>query len=295
MAGLSDEEVRHLVITTLTAPTARDKQTRIGASTLANGCDFCLASNFTGDTRATPITDRAWLGRTLGTAFHGLMESRIDVVRQQYPQALAEHHVWFTTLRGYGPVGGSIDLLVPEARLMIDPKGGVRKKVLPLLDYLAIQRGEEPQYGRTHKDVKLSEKAYAEEMAKIAYKVTGYFGQQNLYMHSRVADRASLLFFNRDGTGWFDNPAADRYLDPKAVHDINVLSFDYDEAYALALIQRGQDIWDHLEAGGKPDDFERNPLCFPCGLDQQDSLKESRTIAELEKVGDIIATFGEAA
>jgi hypothetical protein len=279
----TDEEIRHMAIELLIAKTDRDKQTRIGASNLSNPCDYCLAANFMGDDRSTPITSRAWMGARLGTAMHSLWEERAKMVEgflEQYPDAKQEEHVFFAELRGYGKIGGSIDLLLPDG--IVDWKGSTRKKSLLMLDYLQMSEGLEPRFGRAHKDIKLSEKVYAEEMEKQASKVTGYYGQQTLYMHGSGRKRASLVFFNRDGTGWFDMPAADRYEDPSAVHDVWVLSFDYDQAYAEALIARGQAIWDHLEAGGQPSDFERNAMCFPCGLDGRDEAKASVPDVDIE-------------
>lgn len=297
---LDDNEIRHMAITLLTAPTARDAQRRVGASNLSNGCDFCLASNLMGDARETTITSRAWMGRTLGTATHSILEDRqakVAAFIEQHPEAEAEIHVWIHIFEHYGAAGGTIDLLLLDQ--LIDWKGSTRKKSLVLQDFLRIIQGLEPYYGRTHKEIKLSEKVYAEEIAKQEYKVRGLMGQQNLYMRGLIASgrnvrRASLTFFNRDGTGWFDNPAADRYDDPKAVHDVWVMSFNYDEAFTLGLLARAQAIINHLQGGGKVDDFDRHPMCFPCGLDQQGALKEQAAVASLPQI-DIEATFGQAA
>ena len=288
---MTDAEVRHLAIELLNAPTERDKQTRIGASTLSNGCDYCLACAFARVSRETPVTGRAFLGARVGTALHGLMELRSKTVEAfvaQHPEAEAEKHVWFADLRGYGKIGGSIDLLLQDE--ILDWKSSTRKKSLLMQDYLRISEGLEPYFGRTHKEIKLSEKVYGEEMAKQAYKVTGYYGQQTLYMHGSGRKRASLVFCNREGTGWFDNPAADRYEDPAAVHDVWVLSFNYDRAYAEALIARGQAIYDHLAAGGIPSDFDHNPMCFPCSLDSAEEIREQKALEAVANI-DIETTF----
>lgn len=286
---LTDQEVRHMAISLLTAKTARDHQKRIGASNLSNGCDFCLASNFIGDDRSTPLTDRAWMGRTLGTATHGILEERqkhVEAFRLQHPEATAEEHFYFADLRGYGKIGGSIDLLLADQ--LIDWKGSTRKKSLLMQDYLAIAEGKPALFGRTHKDIKLSEKVYAEEMEKQAAKVTGYYGQAQLYMRGSGRKRASLVFFNRDGTGYFDNPAGSRFEDETAVHDVWVLSFTYSEAYTDALINRGQQIYDHLEGGGVPNDFTRSPTCFPCSLTEREAVPVTPDV-------NIEATFNLAA
>lgn len=302
----TDEEVRHLAIDLMTEATERDAQTRIGASNLSNGCDFCLASNFLGNDRSTPITDRAWLGRVLGTAIHFVLEWRVNrrirQMRDRLQGAKAEHHVWFADIEGYGQVGGTIDLLL-TARHLLDWKGSTRKKIALLHDYLLSQgvypEGTVPKWVLQKRgnykfgNDSLSASEYAAEMASMAHKVTGYYGQATLYMHGSGAHRASLVFVARDGTGYFDNPAGDRYADPKATHDIFVLSFDYAEEYALALIRRGQDIWNHLQAGGTPDDFERHAHCFACSIDQREAAKVVKLEAAAGDVTEV--TFGASA
>jgi hypothetical protein len=273
---LSPEEIRHLAISLLTAPTDRDKQARIGASDMANGCDFCLARAVQGEPyEESDLSKRTWMGAVLGTATHSIAERRVQELLAQFAAlegAETEKHVIFATLNGYGEVGGSIDLLLTPLGQIIDWKGSTRKKSCLMQDYLAIAQGLEAPYGRTHKDIKLSEKVYAEEIAKMEYKVVGYYGQQTLYMHSGTARTAALVFFNRDGVGYFDVPHLSRYDDPAAVHDVWVLPFDYNEEYALALIARTQEIYDRLQAGATLAEFAHNPMCFPC----------SQTPAEIE-------------
>lgn len=291
----SDEDIRFMTISLLKAPTARDLQTRVGASDLSDGCDRCLAHKFAGNTRNSPIADRSWMGRVLGTAFHKILELRIRYIIKQkmealvglHPEAEAEKHVMFANFAHYGEVGGTIDVIL-NALQIIDWKGSTRKKICLLIDYMAKQEGLEEVFGRKHTWVKLSEREYAEEMEKMAYKVTGYYGQANLYMRGSGRVHASLVFIARDGTGTFDNPAGARYTDPKVVHDVYVLSFDYDEAYAEALIARGQAIVDHLAAGGQPDDFASNPVCFYCS---QESKGEVQPVpdANIEVVFDLAA------
>lgn len=279
----TDEEIRYLAISLLKAQTARDKQVRVGASNLSNQCDRCLAYAFLGQERTSPILDQAWMGRVLGTAFHGILEDRItdalkDSMRASliglHPGAAAERHVWFADFAGYGPVGGTIDADLGEhADHIIDWKGSTRKRICILRDYLATQQGLDAPFGRTHTWVKLSQREYDAEMQKMAYKVTGYYGQANLYMRGAGRSRASLVLLARDGTGMFDNPEGQRYTDPKAVHDVFVLSFDYDPAYTDALIARGQAIVNHLAGGGSPADLSSQEHCFICEKEAEESAK----------------------
>lgn len=287
----ADEDLFDMTVRLLRSQTARDKQTVIGASNLSNGCDFCLASNLLGDDRQTARSDSAWLGRVLGTAFHAILEHRITdaltfdglegeslrVAREQAgamlsldPEARAEVPTIVAHIDGYGDVPGTVDVVLPEQ--VVDWKGTIRKKLCLLIDYLQTQKCLPPIFGRTNRWVKLSEKAYAEEIAKMAYKVTGYYGQATLYMKGAGRNRASLIFLARDGTGFYDSPASAKYRDPNVVHDVYVLSFDYNPAYADALVARGQAIWDHLQAGGTPADFARHEMCYPCGEETKAAL-----------------------
>jgi hypothetical protein len=287
---LTDAEIRHTSITLLTQQTERDKQIRIGASTLADGCDYCLACAFLGISRDTPLSKKVWMGATWGTAQHAILEQRVQDAKTSMLAGLSalagaevEKHVFFANIEGYGEVGGSIDLLLPDQ--IVDWKGSTRKKTCLLLDYMAISRGLPAPYGRTHKEIKLSEKEYESEMAKQRYKVFRYVGQQSLYMKGSNRRRASLVFLNRDGTGYFDVPADSRYDDPTAVHDVNVVGFDYDADYADALIHRGSVIWAKIQEGAAPSDFHKHQLCWPCSVITEPT----------ESLPDIEVSFGAVA
>lgn len=289
---LTDDEMRKLWVDIFKAPTARDAQTTIGASNLSNGCDFCLASNLTGDMRETPMLDRAYLGRVMGTALHGLAEERqrewlakgalLSDYARRFPDAKIEERFIIGEIPGYGPVGSTSDLFLPSQGHVCDLKGSKRKDILLLIDFLHMQRtgASEGIFGRSHADIKLSEKQYAEQMVKIEYKVTGYYAQVQLYLrgwrnNGYDASRGSLIFVARDGTGWFDNPGLDGWEDDRKKHDLYVLSFDYDEAYAEMVWNRGVTLWQQLEAGKPVDEFPSNANCFKCGLDRQQAQREA--------------------
>lgn len=267
---LTDEDARHMVISMLTAETQRDAQRKIGASNLSNGCDFCLASNLTGDMRTTPMLDRAWGGRTLGTAIHAALEQRannLDWFKDRYPDARVEQHMTLGALGSYGEIGSTPDLTLPSEQHVFDWKGTTKKKSALMRDYLG-----QTAFGRTHKDVKLSEKVYTEEMLKSEYRITGYYSQLQSYMRGLnnigiPTSRASIVFVSRDDTMWWDNPASSGYSDETKMRGVWVLSFDYDEHYAQGVWNRGLAIWEALESGRVPSDFEHHKHCFPCGLE----------------------------
>lgn len=300
--SLTNEEVRFLSIQLLTAETERDRQTRVGASDLANQCDRCLAAALAGQKERSAITDRYWLGARLGTAMSLLFEERAD----GKDTLEAEKHVFFGDIPGYGRVGGSIDLLEVKERQVIDWKGATRQDIALLEDYLQSQglwRADLPPRWEKQKDttkyeggykfkidsntvVSLSARAYAEKMAKMVSKMGAYYGQLNLYCHSGVADRGSVVFFARNGNGMYDNPGLDNYDNQAFKHDIFVWSFDYDRAYAEALLARAGDIWALLQSGRPISSFESHEHCFTC--------EQAQWVAD-DVAAPVVATIGAAA
>lgn len=288
---LTDEEIRRLAVDLFTAKTDRDRQTRIGASDLSDQCDFCLAAKLLGQPRESAIGDRTWLGRVLGTALDDLLTGRAGSAEGSETQK----HVWFADLEGYGRVGGSIDLCLPDQ--IVDWKGSTRKKSALMQDYLQtvspFRAGLPPRWTKQARGnykldlgsgaaISLSERDYQAEMAKQVYKVNGYFAQTNLYMRGSGRQRASLVFVNRDGTGFWDVPTFTGWDDEAKVHDVWVLSFDYDEKYTDAVIARGQAIWNMLAEGSTLDTFQRHEHCFLCSKDLEDERKAAMPDLEVE-------------
>lgn len=287
--GMSAQDVRYLAVSLLTLPTARDGQKRVGASNLSNGCQYCLACNLIGDTRESPLLEKLFLGHTTGTALHGLIAERgiaameqiaatsgYDHVRSVQMEAIASHfddarieeHIPLGTLGTYGEVGSTPDLVLGSD--LIDWKSSTRHKSAIMRDALG-----QTAFGRTHKDVKLSEAKYAEEIAAALFKITGYVGQESLYAWACnklgiPVDTMSLVFINRDGTGFYDLPSAAGYDDESKMRDVWVLNLPYDEGYAEAVWNRGLQIWEALENGATPSDFPRHEHCFPCSNEPKD-------------------------
>ena len=299
---LTNEEVRHLVVSLLTKETDRDRQTRVGASDLANPCDYCLAAKMAGVNVRDAIDDRYYLGRLFGTGIGMLLEDRAQDDASLEP----EKHVWFGDIPGYGPVGGSIDLNLAGEDHLIDYKSAYRRDIALLEDYLQSlglwRVGEEPRWEKQkdtaryeggHKlrvtsdtTISLSKRDYDGRMAKMRHKVDGYYNQLTLYMNSGVAQRASIVFIARDGNGAWDNPALDGYEDPRKKRDVFVWSFDYSEDHANAVLNRAGDIWSRLEAGASLDDFESDELCFVCSRKgERDSV--SRIVDIFEKKEEV--------
>jgi len=290
---LDDNEVRMLMIEILTAPTARDRQTRLGPSDISDGCARCIGLKFLGDKRESPFAARPWLGRVGGNAWHKYFEHRInDGVSWRAVDAgvVPERYVRVAEIPGYGWIGGSIDITLPHQ--IVDIKGTERKKLLPLLDAIQMILGGKPIYGRSHKDVKLSEKEYGEVIAASTYKMQSYVGQQNLYMYGANENegndirQASIFYICRDGTGYFDNPESDGWADPSRVHDTHVVTFSYDKSMAEGLIARAGAIYQHVLLSGSAEGLQPASECYTCKIEERDLIA-------MDKLPDVVARFGK--
>ena len=295
---LTDQDVRYLAVQMVNAETERDRQVQLGASNVSNPCDNCLAAEFAGHDRSAEFRERPYFGRSLGTLSHKGMEERVPIARTLYPGARAEGAVVCGIAPGYGPIPGHFDL-APTGAHVLDWKFLKRQDALVMVDFLEIQAGREPIYGRRHKDIEragewvyldlnaktgpewvkitrrtantaLSEREYDELLLEVEHKYQHYYGQNVLYQRGIGARRGSVVVISRDGTGYFDNPQYDRYDDPTAVHDINVFSFAYDGDYADALLQRAGDIFTLIQAGKPVHEFASAPHCKFCKEAAQD-------------------------
>lgn len=205
-----------------------------------------------------------------------------------------ERRLLVAEIPGYGPVYGTIDLDLPDQ--IGDFKGSTRKKSALLQDYLAEARGEELRRWVKQKDtargpggyklnlgsdavVALSHTKYREAMDGMVHKMNGYFGQQTMYLHGRALEgrpvsRGSIIWLNRDGNGYFDDPGANRYEDPTANRDVWILSFDYNADYAQHLIDRAAWLWAQMEAGAAFADFEQAAACYVCSFEEKERLAD---------------------
>jgi hypothetical protein len=179
---LTDSELRYLAIKLLSAPTARTRQERIGASDLANECDRCLAMAMTRMPRAkNPTAEGIWMQAEIGTGIHSVQETRLtefhsialggderlysqqvrDLAREiaaMTPGAKAEQHIDIGVIPGYGPVGGTIDLKLQGQ--IVDWKSADRIKSAFLHDFL-LQHGLGPEGAEPRWVKQKDTKAYA--------------------------------------------------------------------------------------------------------------------------------------
>ena len=247
---LNDDELRYALVQVFRMETARTAQTRIGASDLCDQCDRCLAMKLRGIKRTSPQAERPWFGREWGTAGHGLVEDRLNLIthwerdetltpQERLDAAMhmrtafglpegvrSERRVKIATIPGYGDVFGTIDIDLPGQ--IVDLKGTERKKYALLQDFLAMSSGSEGRRWEKQKDTKaylggyklnlgggktaqLSYKAYHEALEAMAYKTEGYYGQLSLYGHARHLEGRPV---SRLSIGWISRDGNGYFDDP---------------------------------------------------------------------------------
>lgn len=206
------------------AKDARDKQRKVGPSNLSNPCTKCLANDLLGVPQPESIYN---MGAKIGTAIHGWLE---ELIKEHQPTWEPEQKVTLGTLGTYGRVSGSLDLYVPEDKMIVDFKTTTRVKMQGLLNEFQ----EDTPSG----------------------KVQAYIAQTHLYglgaeNAGKDVDRITIVFIPRDSVTY---------------DDIRTRSVPYDREYALHVWERALALWTWLdEENGDPETLETDPHCYYCG------------------------------
>lgn len=93
-------DLKSLVIQEITKGTERDRQIRVGPSSVGNPCPRCLGRELAGEKEEREFSLFPWLG----TAMHSYLET------STFPEARHEFKVEVGEIPGYGMIKGSIDL-----------------------------------------------------------------------------------------------------------------------------------------------------------------------------------------
>lgn len=214
--------------------TERDKQVKIGASNLSNGCTRCLGRQMSAGQQSEIYTSPWWLGAKLGTATHEYLDNH-----NPHPELVnGEAKVELGTIEGYGTVRSTTDAYFVVEEVCADWKTTTRDK----LKFIKAAINDEPNEYETTK------------VTEARYKVIGY--QRQLFLYALGLIRAgkpvkecAIVFICRDGTN---------------ENDIWEWSFPYDEAKAQEVWDRGVRLWKYLEDGGSVEDLKPHKLCWSC-------------------------------
>ena len=212
--------------------TDRDRQTLAGPSSLGSACDACVAYALSNPEQEE---NYYWLGATIGTAIHLLLEKRAKGT----PNVRLESKVVVGEIPGYGTIRGSMDRYETRARILRDWKTTLKKSVPSLKKAYEFP---EPQPGEplTLKEARL--------------KLRGYVGQEHLYalaLHRAGLKPRTLVieFICRDGS---------------SDEDIFVFDWPFDLAFAELLWARVMYVYENLN--NPKVTFASDPFCTACAL-----------------------------
>lgn len=242
---------RDYAVGLLTQKSERDKQVHIGASNISDPCTRCLGRDIAGDRRGTDT--RAFLGGKVGTGVHSVMESAAE----GDPNTVVERRISLGTIPGYGEVFTKPDAILLKERILIDWKTSNREKSKAMQQFLNMP---------VSSPIRAADKLLSGEL-----KVRRYTGQGQLYAWAlnragTPIETISIVFINRDGTGWFDHPDYEEYTNPNKNRDVWEFSVPYNEEYAVKLWDRAVRIFNALQEGKPLDTFPRHEACFRCDM-----------------------------
>jgi len=230
--SLTNTEIMNLTVSLFKQESDRDKQRKVGASQISDPCTKHLAKALLAEPESE---QKYWMGAKIGTAIHSFLESAIGSSSDTtFAGALVEQKVTLGKIPGYGTVSSKPDLVMPSANHLIDWKTSSRPKVKKLKD---LVDGVKHDSGAE-------------------YTLKKYIGQTQLYAWGMnqadiKVDGISLVFINRDGT--YEN-------------DIWTHTYEYDESFAVALWNRLIRLWDELQNGAHPDNYQPNSECYKCNI-----------------------------
>ena len=231
---LTDEQVKRLTLDLLKNPSERDKQHKVGASQIANPCDYCLGSALKVGGESKNASNRWWLGARIGTAIHSALESEeekhIDRPMSYHFDALEgaqiEERIVLGVIPGYGVIGSKPDLVLTKHNQLIDHKTSTKAKIA----------------------------RYKLDGVPVAYVYQTQLYAWGLNKSGITIERISLNFIARDGT---------------QDSDIWVTSFDYDESVAVKAWERLESIWNYIQ-GHAVSTLASHPDCFQCSVNGRD-------------------------
>jgi hypothetical protein len=217
----------------------RDRQVKVGASDFSDPCEYHLAKKLMG---IPNNSFKYWLGAKIGTATHEFLEGKIETVDlaefPEFTSARVEKAITLGELKGYGVIKSKPDVVFVEDSHLVDWKTSKRDKSKQLKDVIQ----------GLAKNTKVA--------AENTYTLKKYYAQAQIYAwginnSGTLIDGCSIVFINRDGTN---------------ENDVWVYSVQYDEASALALWNRVNNLWAELKGGTIPDSYPDTPECFKCSV-----------------------------
>ncbi|MGN6657179.1 MAG: hypothetical protein ACTHJ9_17800 [Rhodanobacter sp.] len=221
----SAEELLDMVKASITKPKARDLQVKVGPSIIGHSCFFCVGYEvarkyFDLPARGASFGYAAWLG----TMAHEWLEHHLDLPTP----TLREHRVKVFDIEGYGTITGSVDLVLPELKMISDFKFPGEYSY----DKLRMARAKNPECWLPSNQYRYQQQLYAFALNQAGIEI----------------DVCTILFF------------------PRHLNNIDsVLAFEEPYTPEMAYLAKARleaIIEDVLE--GRLGDLPSDPDCFEC-------------------------------
>jgi hypothetical protein len=245
-------DARKWTLDLLKTPSERDKQWKIGPSSIGDPCTYCIAEQLIAsqgqgeETKGSSLT-QYWMGARFGTAIHETLEKA--AIAQGFDWIVPERKITIGDLEGYGTITGSADVTVIDGDSdaeehywiaagdqVIDFKTTTRKKLTLIKE--AFLTPPDPDGLDTT------------ALTDARQKVHTYRGQIMLYARGiGNVSTCTFVFLCRDGTG--DN-------------DIWAHDVPYDAEYAEKVWTRLEKIWAAVQDGKELSTFKQHPWCYRC-------------------------------
>lgn len=241
------EQVERQFIGAIAKPSERDKQIKVGPSSIG-GCPYCLGYDMAAklvempDREAEKFGYAAWLG----TGLHYYLEHNLDLGVEVFRETKLKD---IFEIPGYGSIGGSCDLMVPEWGRTFDfkfPGSWSYDKVQVAIakGRLATRRGEELN-------------AF-QHMPSMQYRVQQQIYAQGWIQRGYDIRKTVLAFLPRHTND---------------IRDVILWEEDVNQELYEGAVDRAISIWEYVEAGqlgdipseaanpAKPDEI----TCYTCG------------------------------
>lgn len=234
--------VKTQFLKSIAKPSDRDQQVKIGPSSVG-GCPYCLGYDMAAKLCPMPNREAEKFGYAawIGTGVHYWLEHNLDLAHGAgYPiETFRETKLKdIFEIPGYGSIGGSCDLMVPDWGRTFDfkfPGKFSYEKVQMALakGRMAASRGEEVK---------------AEHMPSMQYRVQQQIYRKGWEQLGYRIDKCVIAFL------------------PRHTNDINdaiIWEEDANDALYEGAVARAVSIWEYTEAG-QLDEIPSDADCFTC-------------------------------
>jgi hypothetical protein len=234
----SIQQVQKQFLSAITKPRERDQQVKIGPSSVG-GCPYCLGYDMAAKLCDMPNREAEKFGYAawLGTGLHYYLEHNLDLGVEVFRETKLKD---IFEIPGYGSIGGSCDLMVPEWGRTFDfkfPGSWSYDKV-----QMAIAKGRMSEKRGEPLDPNI-------HMPSMQYRVQQQIYAQGWIQRGYNIEKCVLAFLPRHTND---------------IRDVILWEEDVNPALYEGAVARAISIWEYTESG-QLEDIPSDDSCYTCG------------------------------